>query len=123
MRLGLFGQRGARDADLALHGREALAGEFAEGVRNARRAHALGGLSTELLDARRHAALVITRLLEVLLEPLLVGGLLGEADVRRQVRWTMVPPPLPIPSSPQAVPVSRASANLRRHGVQRPSSR
>src|SRR4051812_39433391 len=89
MCLGLFGDRRAGDADLSLDGGDALAGDLADGFRDARRANTGARLSAELLDARRDAALVVPRLLQVLLEALLVRRLLGEADMSGQIRFEL----------------------------------
>jgi hypothetical protein len=85
VRLGLLGERGTRHADLTLDGRDSLAGELAERARDARRAYALGRLAAKLLDALGDAALVVARLLQVLLQALLVRRLLRQADVSREI--------------------------------------
>ena len=85
MRLGLLGDERAHGADLALDRRHRLAGGLADRGGNARDVGAGRGHAAELLDPARDRPLVLLGLLEVRLQALLVGRLLGQLDVRRQV--------------------------------------
>jgi hypothetical protein len=89
VRLGLTGHHGARGADLTLHGRDGLAGGLAHCTGHAGDLDPAGGASTELLDSLRHAALVVTCLGQVLAQPLLVGLLLGQRDMSRQIGFEL----------------------------------
>jgi hypothetical protein len=82
VRLGLLRDGGTSRAELALDRGDRLSGDLADRAPDA----AGVGRPAELLDPRRDLALVVARLLEVLLEPLLVRLLLGQRDVRGEVR-------------------------------------
>ena len=84
MGLGLVADERASDAHLPLDRGDGLAGDLADGPGEVEQA--LAGRAAELLDLRGDAALVVAGLLQVRLETLLVGRLLGERDVRGQVR-------------------------------------
>jgi hypothetical protein len=85
VRLGLLGYEGASHADLTLDRRDCLARHLAHG-RAGGHQQVLPGRAAELLDARGDAPLVIARLLEVLLQALLVALLLGHGDVGGEIR-------------------------------------
>ena len=85
MGLGLVGYHGPSGADLALDRGNCLACRFSYRAGHAGQVWSFGGAAAELLDARGHLPLMGFGLAEVLLKPLLVGGLLGQRDVRREV--------------------------------------
>lgn len=82
---GLAGHDRARGSDLALDGGQCLARGFAHRAGHARDLDAGRGAPAELLDPLGNAALVVTRLRQMLAQPLLVGLLLGERDMGREV--------------------------------------
>ena len=84
VRLGLVADRGASRSNLTLHGGHGLSGDLADRSRNTWDVRP--GAPTERLDPRGDLALVVTGLLEVLLQALLVRLLLCQRDVRGEIR-------------------------------------
>jgi hypothetical protein len=81
MGLSLAGDRGARGADLALDRGDRLAGDLADRAGHTRDVRSGRRRSAELLDACRHALLVVAGLGQMLAQPLLVRVLLRERYV------------------------------------------
>src|SRR6187200_1149669 len=85
VRLGLAGDERTCNPDLALDPGYGLPCHLPHHVRNTWNVGPSRGLAAELLDAARDGTLVIACLLQVLPEALLVGLLLGQGNMRRQV--------------------------------------
>ena len=85
VRLSLARDGSAGRTDLTLYGGHRLTGGLAHHTGYARNLRAGARTAAELLDPLRHPPLVILGLGQVLAQALLVGLLLGQSDVGREV--------------------------------------